>query len=381
MIHDTLTMIPGPTPVHRSVLEALARPTVSHQDPAFVERMSRALDKLRRIVMAGESAQPFVVAGAGTLAMEMALVNLVAPGERLLVVSHGYFGDRWCQIASSFGIDCDALRADCGETVPPEELERRLAGQTWAAVALTHVDTSTGSAAPLGAYVECLRGRSELLLLDGVSATAGMEERFDEWGLDALLGGAQKAFGAPPGVALLVVSERALQRRRDRQRVPAYYADLLRWLPVMREPVRYFSTPAVNELYALDAAFDLVLAEGLETRFARHARLARGVRAGMAALGFEPVTRAEALADTLSVLRYPQGIEDGAFRAGMAERGVVVAGSLGALAGKAVRIGHMGNIGAGEVCRLLEAAEATCDVLGGERATRGRALRAAASHL
>jgi len=354
MADDVLTMIPGPTPVLPSILQALGRPTTSHQAPSFVEAFAECLTHLRQIAF-GQAARPFVVAGAGTLAMEMALVNVVGPGERLLVVSQGYFGDRWAQLAEAFGVPHEVLRADWGHVVPPESVAAALASGRFAAVTLTHVDTSTGTAAPLAAYCERLRGRDELVIVDGVCATAAVEERFDAWGIDVLLTGAQKALGAPPGVAILLVSERALAKRRSLGRVPAYYADLERWAPVMEDPARYFSTPPVNEVLALLEATRAVLAEGLDERFARHARVARSVREDLVALGFTLFAAPDCRADTLSVLLYPPGIDDAGFRSAVARRKVVLAGGLGPLAGRAFRIGHMGNIGGAEIDRALQA--------------------------
>jgi len=348
-------MIPGPTPVHERVLRALAQPTVSHQFPAFVEAYTECLSRWRTIGQS-TSAQPFVVSGSGTFAMEMALVNLVAPGERLLVVSHGFFGDRWEQIAAAFGIECDLLRADWGQAVPNEKLAARLGTREYSAVAVTHVDTSTGTEAPVASYAALLESRKEHFILDGVCATAGIDERFDDWHLDVLLTGAQKAFGAPPGVAIQLVSQRALEtRRKKRGPVSAYNADWLRWLPIMNDPSKYFSTPPVNQVFALNEAMGMVLEEGLPARLARHRELAASMREGLAAAGLELFTDASCRADTLSVVLHREGVDDASFRAAMAERGVVVAGALGPIAGKAFRVGHMGNIGPAEIERTLEA--------------------------
>ena len=363
MTDDTLTMIPGPTPVRPSILEALARPTTSHQAPSFVEGYRECLENMRRITFT-ESAQPFVVSGAGTLAMEMALVNLLGPGERLLIVSQGFFGDRWAQIAEAFGIPHRLLQAEWGQAIEPGHMLEALDSERFAAVAMTHVDTSTGTAAPVEQYCERLRGREELILLDGVCATAGVEERFDDWGFDVLLTGAQKALGTPPGVAILLASERAMDKRRALGSVPAYYADLLRWKPIMDNPALYFSTPPVNEIVALLEATRIILGEGLDARFERHAKVARAMRAGFAALGLELFTLPECRADTLSVLAYPDGIEDAAFRSAVAARKVVIAGALGPLAGKACRVGHMGNIGIDEVGRTIAALGEALDELG-----------------
>ncbi len=351
---------------------------MSHVSPDFVERFRACLSDLKRVAVT-ESGSPFVVAGAGTLAMEMALVNLVGRGERLLVVSQGFFGDRWAQLAEAFGISCDLVQAEWGQAVPPETLRERLAAGSYRAVAMTHVDTSTGTAAPVEDYCELLRGRDELSILDGVCATAGMDERFDLWGLDVLITGAQKALGAPPGLAILLASPRAMEARRARDDVPAYSADLLRWLPIMDDPGRYFSTPPVNAIVSLHEATRIVLEEGMEERFARHRRTARAMRAGLEALGVELFTDEDRAADTLSVVRYPAGVDDAAFRTQMARSGIVVAGALGPIAGQAFRIGHMGNIGAGEVCRTLQSIERSLGRLGRE-VRRGSAVAAAGPH-
>lgn len=379
MIDETLTMIPGPTPVHPRILDALARPTVSHVAPVFVEAFKSALSDFKKLCQSSLG-QPFIVAGSGTLAMEMALVNTVAPGESILVVSQGYFGDRWGDLAAAFGIQCDVLRAEWGRAVPAEELAARLAARAYSAVTVTHVDTSTGTCAPVEAYAGLLKGREELFILDGVCATGGVDEPCDSWGVDILLTGAQKAIAAPPGLALCLFSPRAMEKRRRRPSVPAYYADILRWLPIMEDPSRYFATPPVNEIVSLAEALRLLHAEGLPARFARHQRLASAVRAGLSALGLAFVTEESSRAGTLSVLRYPEGVADLAFRKEAASRGVVFAGGLGPIAGKAFRFGHMGNIGAGEVARALTVIEESLRA-GGMSIVPGTALSAAAPFL
>jgi alanine-glyoxylate transaminase/serine-glyoxylate transaminase/serine-pyruvate transaminase len=379
MIDDNLTMIPGPTPVHRRILEALARPTVSHLAPDFIQAYRDCLEELCTLAGSG-SVQPFVFAGGGTLSMEVALVNLVQPGEKILVVSHGYFGDRYAELASSFGIDCDLLQAEWGRACPAEELEELLKDTTYRAVTITHVDTSTGVRSPAADYCAVLRGREEFVILDGVCSTAGIPEPFEEWGLDVLLTAPQKALGAPPGLAIAVFSERALARRKALETVPAYYADILRWLPIMENPGRYYSTPCVNEIFALAEALKIVFKEGLQQRYERHRRNARAVRAGMAAVGLEYFTQDDCLADTLSVVQYPQGVEDAAFRSGMYERGIVVAGGIGPVAGKVFRMGHMGNIDAAEIGSALTAVEQTLRSLG-LPIEPGAALAAASPYL
>jgi aspartate aminotransferase-like enzyme len=298
----------------------------------------------------------------------------------VLVISHGYFGDRYAELAAAFGIRCEVLRSEWGRAVSVRELAKKLATGSYAAVTITHVDTSTGTAAPVEAYCDLLKGRDELVILDGVCGTGGIDEPFDHWGVDVLLTAAQKAIGAPPGLALCLFSERALRSRRALPSVPAYYADVLRWLPVMEDPTRYYSTPCVNEIVALAEALRIVHEEGLPARFARHARTARAVRAGLEAIGLEIFTARDCRADTLSVVLLPAGVDDAAFRKGTAARGVVVAGCLGPLAGKAFRLGHMGNIGLAEVVSTLEAIEESLRDLG-VRIAPGAAVSAAAGTL
>jgi aspartate aminotransferase-like enzyme len=360
---EKLLLIPGPSPVVPRILAGLAAPTVSHVGPDMVADLRTALDLLKKIVFCRDG-EPFLVAGAGTLAMEIALLNTSGPKDRLLILSQGFFGDRMAQIAESFGLAADVIRSPWGRVVSPEELIRALDEKSPTVVVCTHVDTGTGACAPVRAYADAIRARGPLFIVDGVCATGGLEERMDDWGIDVILTAAQKCFGAPPGLAIDVFSPRAMEKRRSLASVPAYYSDILRWLPVMKDPARYFSTPCVNEMRAFAEAARIVMEEGVETRFARHARTGAAIRAGLRSLGFGLFTDEACLADTLSVLRYPEGIEDAAFRTRLAENGVVVAGGLGPTAGQVFRMGHMGNLSEAQIYQALEAVEKTLKGLG-----------------
>lgn len=363
MARHPLLLIPGPSPVLPRILDRLAVPTVSHVGPETAADLREAVANLKRIVFC-ERGEAFIVAGAGTLSMEMALVNTAAPGDKVIVLSQGYFGDRMAEVGRAFGLSVDLVQSPWGKVVPPHELAAALGRTSPAAVAATHVDTATGSCAPIEEYAALVRRAGALFIVDGVCATGGVAERMDDWGIDVVLTAAQKCFGAPPGLAVLVLSERAMEKRNRLPAVPAYYSDLLRWLPVMKDPAKYFSTPCVNEVRAFAEATRIVMEEGVENRFARHARFGRAVRAGLSALGFSFLAEAACRADTLSVVVYPGGVEDKAFRARLAERGVVVAGGLAATAGKVFRMGHMGNVTEEELEYALTAAEETLAELG-----------------
>jgi aspartate aminotransferase-like enzyme len=241
-----------------------------------------------------------------------------------------------------------------------------MAGNDFRVVAATHVDTATGTCAPIREYAEILKKRDILYIVDGVCATGGIEERMDDWGIDVILTAAQKCFGAPPGLAILILSERALEKRKTMPRIPAYYADLLRWLPIMKDPAKYFSTPCVNEIRAFYESTLIILEEGLERRFSRHALTGQAIRSALEALGFTFFTRKESLAATLSVVNYPPGVEDQRFRSLYYENSVVVAGGLAQTAGKVFRMGHMGNLSTSQIYFALDALEQTLKNIGFE---------------
>jgi alanine-glyoxylate transaminase / serine-glyoxylate transaminase / serine-pyruvate transaminase len=359
---EKLLLIPGPSPVVPRILQALAAATVSHVGPDMVADTRTALENLKKIVFCAEG-EPFIIAGAGTLAMEIALLNVVGPGDRVLVLSQGYFGDRMGQICQGYGMDHDLIRSPWGQVIEPRELAEALRARRYDVVVCTHADTATGACAPIREYADAVRGQA-LFIVDGVCATGGIEERMDDWGIDVILTAAQKCFGAPPGLAIDVFSPRAMAKRRSLDRLPAYYADILRWLPVMKEPLRYFSTPCVNETRAFAEATRIMMEEGMAARFARHARTGEAVRTGLKALGFGIFAAETCRADTLSVVLYPEGLDDAAFRSLLAQNGVVVAGGLGETAGRVFRMGHMGNLSEAQIDFAFDAMERTLTALG-----------------
>jgi alanine-glyoxylate transaminase/serine-glyoxylate transaminase/serine-pyruvate transaminase len=363
MAKEKLLLIPGPSPVLPRILEALARPTVSHVGPEMVRELRESCENLKKIVFS-ERGEPFIVSGAGTLAMEMALLNVCGPKDRILVLSQGYFGQRMGQICAAFGLPHDLLECEWGRAVVQEELEARLSQQPYQVVVCTHVDTATGACAPVEEYARIVKKTGALFIVDGVCATGGIPERMDDWTMDIVLTAAQKCLGTPPGLSILVLSERAMEKRRSMAAVPAYYSDLLRWLPVMHDPAKYFSTPCVNEIRAFHEATRIIMEEGLEARFRRHDLIARALRAGLSALGFDFFTEPRSLASTLSVVSYPEGVDDREFRASLYENGVVVAGGLAQTLGRVFRMGHMGNMTPADALFALRAVEKTLKGLG-----------------
>jgi aspartate aminotransferase-like enzyme len=345
MPNEEMLLIPGPTPVADSIYEAMAQETRGHTDPRFAAIYKSAIEKTREMLKT--DGEVFVISGSGTIAMEMALVNTVAAGERLLIISQGFFGDRFQHLAKSFGIQADIIQSEWGKQVDPAAVEEKLASHSYKAVTITHADTSTGVAADLDTLVPIIKKHGALVILDGVCATAAMEEdmskSYGEGKIDVVLTGSQKAIGVPPGLAVVAFNGTALAAREQMERVPAYYCDIYNWIPIMHDPQKYFATPPVNLIYAYDEGMKLVLAEGMDNRYKRHEAYGKAVRAALAEYGMRAIADENAAAATLSCILYPEGMDDAEFRASLAKKGVIVAGALAHLAGKAFRIGHMGN--------------------------------------
>lgn len=344
-----LLMIPGPIEVSPAVLEAASGPPPSHTAPSTIESFARALAKMRRVWCAAEEAQPFIVAGSGTIAMEMAATNVIDPGQKALVVGTGYFSDRMAEMLRRRGAEVTIVQAEPGDAPSLEQIEATLSEVKPKALFATHVDTSTGVRTDAAALSALARKHDALSIFDGVCATAGERFEMEAWDADIYLTASQKAIGLPVGLALLVASPRALEARRSLASPPPMSIDFLEWLPIMRayEERRpsYFSTPATNLVRALEISLGEILAEGMEARFALHERSAKAMRAAWAALGLRALpVREELAANTLSALYYPEGI-DASLVAEVGKRGIAIAGGLHQeLRARYFRVGHMGHV-------------------------------------
>ncbi len=343
MKNKRLVMIPGPTPVTRSIQDQMGREVAAFGDPAFVQDYKELISDLKTLWRT--EGEVFVVAGTGTMAMEMAIANTLKKGDNLLIVSHGFFGDRFIDLAERKGITVDVLSSEWGQIVPVAEIESKLKEKTYQAVTVSHVDTSTGVCAPveeIGKMME--QFQDTLLIVDGVCATAGEKEYVDDMNIDVLLTGTQKAFGVPPGLAILWAGPKAMERRKSLGTIPEYYVDFDKWLPIMHDPSKYFATPAINMVWALKESVNIIKEEGTEARYARHQRTGKAMQAALEGLGFSILADKNHRASTLSNVIYPEGIDDAKFRGLLYEEGIIVAGGLAAYAGKMFRLGHMGNV-------------------------------------
>lgn len=358
-----LLMIPGPIEFTPEVLRAMGMATTSHVAPNFIEVFGQALERLRQVFLC-PSGQPFVIAGSGTLAMDIAAANLIEPGDNALVVNTGYFSDRFAAILERYGAAVTQVRAPAvGDAPALEEVEAALKEHRPKLMTITHVDTSTAVGADVKGLAAVGREYGALVVVDGVCAVAGEEMRQEEWDVDLALTASQKAIGVPPGLALLVAGPRAMDAFRKRKTpVGNYYADWTEWLPIMegyeaRQP-RYFGTPPVNLIWALNVSLGQILDEGMDARFARHRRLSQALKAAVTALGLRQVPVApDKTATTLTAPYYPDGV-DRTVLGHIREAGVILAGGLHpAIKARYFRIGHMGVVSASDILAIVGAIE------------------------
>lgn len=368
----TLLMIPGPIETSPAVQAAAACAPPSHVSPQVLEAFGRSLELMRHVWLASQDSQPFILAGSGTLAMDMAVQNLLEPGDSAVVVNTGYFSDRITTMLKQRGVEVISVKAPSIGDVPSLEQIAQALEQTHAkALIATHVDTSTGVRVDAQAIARLARQAEVLSIFDGVCATAGERFEMEAWGADVYLTASQKAIGLAPGLALLVASPRALSARAALKQAPMMSIDFDQWRPIMeayeaRKP-SYFATPATPMIMSLKVGLDEILADelgglsGMQARFARHEAVASRARERWRSLGLELVPKREELAaNTLSALYYPQG-HDAALVGRIKDQGVVVAGGLHPeIKARYFRVGHMGYSATQEdhIQRTLDAIEA-----------------------
>lgn len=358
-------MIPGPIEFEPEVLQALGAPTTSHTAPNFIASFGNCLKMMKQIWECPDG-QSFIIAGSGTLAMDMAGANLVEPGDKALVISTGYFGERYAELLKRYGAEVIILKSDTGGTVDFSAIEETLKKNDFKLMTFTHVDTSTSVRVDPKLIGELGRKYNVLTVLDGVCSIAGEEMRQQEWGIDMALTASQKAIGVPPGLALLVASPKAIDAWKNRKTpVGNYYCDWSNWLPIMQayEEGRpsYFGTPSVNLVAALEVSLKMILDEGMEKRVARHEVLAKEFRQKIKNMGFRmmPVNK-ECAANTLSAIYFPENINASEFMGEMAKSDVIIApGLLQDLKGKYFRVGHMGSVNRSDIVSTLAAIDNT----------------------
>lgn len=337
-------MGPGPSPVHPEILQAMAHPAVGHLDPRFVGLMDETVGMLRQVF---ETANPitFPVSGTGTAGMEAALACVVRPGDRVLAVVNGYFGDRMAQMASRMGADVQRLEVPWGRAVDPDDVGRTLRERHSSVVAAVHAETSTGIRQDPGPLARVAHAHGAVLVLDAVTSLGGMPVEVDRHGVDVAYSGSQKCLGAPPGLAPLTVSPDVVRAMAGRPQPASWYLDVGLVARYWGQDRVYHHTAPIHMVYALHRALALLLEEGLEARFRRHERVASALAAGLDALGLRFVVEDPALRlVSLTTVWVPEGIDDAAVRRVLLEEfAIEIGGGLGPLRGRIWRIGTMGE--------------------------------------
>ena len=367
--------LPGPTAVPERVRRAIAGLVVDHHGPEFHALVGEIQHRIRPIF--GTRDKVLTFAGSGTAAMEAALANVAPPGTPVLVVAHGQFGVRFAQIAQALGCAVDMLEVEWGTAPDPAVIRRRLERRDYAALCITHNETSTGVTADLPAIGELTKDRATLLLVDSVSGLAGLPVELDRWHLDLVIGASQKALMCPPGIGLVSVSAKAWAVI-ERGHGGRFFWDFRKAGAALDKMESAF-TPPVSLLAGLAEALRMIDEEGFANVLARHRRLAAGLRAGLLALGLALFPR-EALSDTVTVMRVPEGLDGNAMIRRLHEDyRTVIAGSRTHLSGKLIRIGTMGYVSESDILTDLHYIERTLADLG--RAPRNGAGVAAAAAL
>ena len=376
MIHPPQLRIPGPTPVPDRVQRAMAAPMINHRGPEFKALLPELEAGLRWAFQTENDMLIFPASGTGGL--ESAVANLVSPGERVLAVTIGAFGDRFADLAGAFGADVARYTLPWGEAADPEDLDDLLNREPdIATVLITHNETSTGVTNHLQALAEVVKRQQRLLVVDGVSSIGSIDLPVDRWGVDVAITASQKGWMVPPGVTMVSVS-RAAWERQSTARSPRFYFDWTR-ARTMQAKGMTFTTPALSIFFGLREALSMMREEGLPAIFQRHLRVAAAFRAAATALGLRLLADPEIASPTVTAVYLPPALQgdksEGVFKT-WRDLGLVLGEGQSQLSGKIFRIGHLGAVYEPDVVATVEALERGLEA-NGHPVTRGAALSAA----
>jgi aspartate aminotransferase-like enzyme len=367
--------IPGPTALPPSVREAGARQMINHRGPEFAAMLDRILTGMKPFF--GTASDVAMLTAAGSGGLEAAIVNTLSPGDRVLGVSIGSFGDRFAKIAAIYGADVTKIDVEWGAAADPGAIRDALAANPgYRAVLLTHNETSTGVMNPIPILAAAIRdvAPETLILVDSVSGLGAVPFEMDAWGVDVVVTGSQKAWMAAPGLAMIAASPRAWDAM-ETARMPRFYLDLRSHRDAAANGQTPF-TPAIAVVYQVDEGIRLMTAEGAAAIFARHEACAAATRAGLQALGFELFADARFASRTVTAARLPESHDWKTFNGAIKAHGVVLAGGQGKLAGKIFRLGHLGSVTVEEILGAIAVLE-TVSLEQGRPITPGAAVAAA----
>lgn len=361
-LKETLLMGPGPSCVQPSVYDALARPTIGHLDPKFIEIMDEIKIFLQRLLQT-ENRLTIPISGTGSAGMETCFVNLVEPGDEVLILINGVFGKRMEDLAGRLGARVDTLEFDWGTPVLPASVEEQLQKKSYQMVAVVHAETSTGVCNPVDEIAALVAKTDSLFLVDTVTSLGGMPVEADKWKADAVYSGTQKCLSCPPGLAPITFSEKAVQKTQERKnKVPNWYLDLNMIVNYWEGNTRaYHHTAPINMLYGLYEALFQILDEGLETVYKRHQENHLFLVKTLESLGMEMLAEPGYRLPMLNSVKIPEGIDEASIRGRLLNDYFIEIGAgLGPLAGKIWRIGLMGHTARPENVERLGKALGEC---------------------
>jgi aspartate aminotransferase-like enzyme len=368
--------IPGPTALPPSVREAGARQMINHRGPEFRDLLGRLQTGMKPYF--GTTGDIAILSCAGTGGLEAAVVNTLSPGDRVLGVSIGAFGDRFAKIAEAYGATVDKVAAEWGWAAAPDEVRERLAagGGDYKAVLLTHNETSTGVMNPIPELAAAINDAAPdaLILVDTVSSLGAVPFDMDAWGVDVVATASQKAWMAAPGLAMVAASARAWAAM-ETAKMPRFYLDLRKHRDLMADGETPW-TPAIAVAFQVDEGLRLMNEEGQAAVFARHVACAAATQAGLESLGFQLFAEPTVRSKTVTAAWIPDGLDWKAFNGEVKRRGVVLAGGQGKLTGEIFRVGHLGSVTLEEIVDALATLE-TVSLEWGRQVEAGAALAAA----
>jgi aspartate aminotransferase-like enzyme len=356
MIKKNYLMAPGPTPVPIDVLLEGAKDTIHHRTPQFDKIFTEAVKGTKEVFRTEN--ELFILASSGTGAMEMALTNIVNPGEKIIVCTVGKFGERWQEIAKAIGAEVVLVSGEYGDFYTPEMVEKALKENPDAvAVFTTLSETSTGTVMDIESISKVVKAAGKLIAVDGISGLVAEPCETDKWGLDIVVSGSQKGFMLPPGLAFISVSKAAIEKAQN-TKTTSFYFNLKKYL---KDPLPW--TPAVNLIYQQRLAVEMLLKEGMENVWARHAVMGKATREAIKAMGLELFSKRPG--NVLTSVKVPEGVPGGKIVSIMRdEYGVTIAGGQGTMKGNIFRIAHLGYMSDYDVVIALTALEKVLRKLG-----------------
>lgn len=373
-----MLMIPGPTPVPEQALLALAKHPIGHRSGEFSKIMAEVTEGLKWLHQTQNDV--LILTASGTGAMEAGIVNFLSPGDRVLVGCNGKFGDRWAEVSQAYGLTVECIQAEWGQALNPEEFRAKLEADTQKqikAVIITHSETSTGVLNDLETINRYVKAHGEaLIIVDAVTSLGAVNLPIDQWGLDVVGSGSQKAYMIPPGLGFVSVSSKAWQAY-ETAKLPRFYLDLGKYRKDAAKQTTPF-TPPVNLFVALQATLRMMQAEGLENLFARHQRLMTATRQAIKAIGL-PLFAADEVASPAITAIAPKQVEAEKVRSVMKKKfDIATAGGQDHLKGQIFRIGHLGFVSDRDILAAIASLEVTLQELGYEVFTPGAGIAAAA---